>query len=103
MADAGASAAGILLILKAGRLIMIRSRLDVLSSRSVVHAIPVLPGSSRMAIAAHRLHGNRNSQRVATEQRQPDGYKYRNKFSDGTRHMRSLAKPGRPVKCKFIE
>ena len=51
------------------------------------------------ATSAHRLHGNRYSQRIAAEKRQPDGYRYRNKFFDGTSHVRSLAKLGSPVKC----
>lgn len=99
MADGGVSATGILLVLKAGRLILVRSRLEVLRSRSVVHAMLVLLDSDRMAITAHRLHGDRNSQCVATEQRQPDGYKHRYNFFNETRHVRSLAKLGSPVKC----
>ncbi|OGS93923.1 MAG: hypothetical protein A3H31_01165 [Gallionellales bacterium RIFCSPLOWO2_02_FULL_57_47] len=101
MADAGAPAARILLVMKAGGLILIRSRLEVLRCHSVMQLMLVLLDSDSMAIAAHRLHSNRNSQRVAAEQRQPDGYKYRNKFFNGTRHVCSLAKFGNPVKCKI--
>lgn len=85
MADARVSAARILLVMKAGGLILICSRLEVLRSRDLVHVMMLaLLGNDRLAITAHCLHGNRNSQHVAAEQRQPNGYKYRNKFSNGT-------------------
>lgn len=67
MADAGVSAGRILSVLKVCRLILIRCRLDVLRSLNVMQVVPVWLGGDRMAITAHRLHGNRNSQRVATE------------------------------------
>lgn len=74
MADPGVFATGILLVMEAGRLILICSRLEVLRSRDKVHAVIVLPGGGRVAITAGRLHADRNSQHVAAEQRQPDGY-----------------------------
>ena len=83
MADAGVSAARTLLVMEAGSLILVRSRLDVLRCHSVMQLMLVLLGSGSMAITAHRLHANRNSQHIATEQRQPNGYKYRNKCFNG--------------------
>lgn len=82
MADAGVSAARILLIMMTGGLV-IGSRLEVLRSREIVHVMLVLLGSG-MAFIADRLHANRNSQHIAAEQRQPNGYEYRNRFSNGT-------------------
>lgn len=101
MADAGVPAVRFLLVMKAVRLILIYSRMEVLRRRDMMHVMLVLLDNDRLAIAAHRLHGNRNSQYVAAEQRQPNGYKYRNKFFNGTRHVCSLAKLGSPVKCKI--
>ena len=93
------SSAGIMLVLKTGRLILIGSRrLLALRNRMMVRALLAFHGNNIMVSSAHRLHRNRNSQRVAAEQRQPDGYNDRNEFSDGTWHMRSLAKLGSPVK-----
>ena len=99
MADAAIIAVGILRILMAGRL-MVRCWLGVLHRLDIVHVMLVLLDNGRMAITTHCLHGNRHGQRVATEQRQPDGYGYRNKFSDEMQHVHSLAKLDSPVKCK---
>jgi len=104
MAGTTILAGRILLLLMAGRLIRSRVKLGVvhglLHGRSavLVRLAPLRDG--RMAITGHRLHGNRNSQRIAAEQRQPDGQNHCNKFSNGARHVRSLAKSGDPVKYK---
>ena len=84
MADASASAARVLLVMMAGRLILICTRLEVLRSGDMMHAMLVLLDSGSMAITGHRLHANRNSQHIAAEQRQPNGDKYRNKFFNRT-------------------
>lgn len=80
---------------------MVRCRLGVLRRLETVPVMLVLLDDGRMAITTHRLHGNRHGQRVATEQRQPDGYEYRNKFSDEM-HVHSLAKLGSCVKYKEL-
>ena len=51
-----------------------------------------------MTVTINGLHDNRSSQRVAAEQRQPYGYQYCNKFSEGAEHLRSLAKLATSVK-----
>jgi hypothetical protein len=60
--------------MKAGRLILICGRLEVLRSRGMVHEVLVLPSSGRVAITAGQLHADRNSQHIAAEQWQPYGY-----------------------------
>lgn len=88
-----------MLAMNATRLITIRAgRLPMLHSLSMMRARLFFLGNNGMISDVQRLHRNRNSQRVAAEQRQPDGYNDRNEFSDGTWHMRSLAKLGSPVK-----
>ncbi len=72
-------------------MILIQSGLGVLRGSSVVQLMLVLLGSGKMTIATHRLHDNRNSQRVATEQRQPNGQKHCNKFSERMKHGYRMA------------
>ena len=91
MADAGISASRILLVLEVGGLILIRSRLGVLRGSSVVQVMLVLLDNGRMTITAHRLHGSRNSQHVSAEQRQPNGQKHCNKFSERMTHVCRMA------------
>lgn len=91
--------AGIALV--AGGLILFRGKLAVmvrvlLHGRSAVQLI--LLRSDGMTVAAHRLHGDRNGQRIAAEERQPDGQDHCDKFSGGAEHGRSLAKAGGSVK-----
>ena len=75
------------LILMAGSLILVRVKLrmvhGLLYGRSTVRLRLVLLHNGRMAAASHRLHDDRSSQRIAAEQRQPDGQDHCNKFSDG--------------------
>lgn len=97
MADAAIIAVGILRTMMAGRL-MVRCRLGVLHRLQIVHVMLMLLDNGRMTVAIHRLHGNRHGHGVATEQRQPDGYEYRNKFSEEMQHVHSLAKIDSPVK-----
>lgn len=100
MAGAAIVAARILLIMMAGRMIRLRVelRMMLLHGRSTALVRFALLRDSGMTVAGHRLHGDRNSQRIAAEQRQPDGQNHCNKFSNGARHMRSLAKSGDSVK-----
>ena len=81
------------LMLACGNLGMVRMLLHGLSAVQLT-----LMRGGRMAVAAHRLHGGRNGQRVAAEERQPDGQDHCDKFSESTEHGHSLAKSGTPVK-----
>lgn len=83
------------LILFRGKLVMVRM---LLHGRSAVRVWLTLLRNGGMAVTAHRLHGDRNSQRVAAEERQPDGQNHCDKFSKSVRHMDSLAKLGSSVK-----
>ena len=90
----------ILLVWVAGRLIcgkpvMVRV---LLHDRSAVRVWLTLLRNGGMVVTAHRLHGDRNSQGVAAEERQPDGQYHCDKFSKSVRHMGSLAKLGSSVK-----
>ncbi|MDH4233733.1 MAG: hypothetical protein OEV15_01165 [Gallionella sp.] len=75
MTDAGVSTARILvfasrslLVLKTGRLNLIRRWLEMFRNRGMVQVvIGFLLGNNWVAITTHRLHGNRNSQHVAAE------------------------------------
>lgn len=100
MAGAAIVAARILLIMMAGRMIRLRVelRMMLLHGRSTALVRFTLLRDSGMTVAGHRLHDDRNSQRIAAEQRQPDGQNHCNKFSNGARHVRSLAKSGDSVK-----
>jgi len=75
MAGAAIFVASILLIMMAGRLIRLRVelRMVLLHGRSTAFVRLVLLRDSGMTVAGHRLHDDRNSQRIAAEQRQPDG------------------------------
>ena len=70
-----------------GSLILIRVKLrmvhGLLYGRSAVRLRLVLLHNGRRAAASHRLHGDRSRQRIAAEQRQPDGQDQCNKFSGG--------------------
>lgn len=100
MAGAAIFIASILPIMMAGRLIRLRVelRMVLLHGRSTAFVRLVLLRDSGMAVAGHRLHGDRNSQRIAAEQRQPDGQNHCDKFSNGAMHVRSLAKSSDLVK-----
>lgn len=78
-----------------GKLVMVRV---LLHDRSAVRVWLTLLRNGGMAVAAHRLHGGRNGQRVAAKERQPDGQSHCDKFSKSVRHTISLAKPGSSVK-----
>lgn len=78
-----------------GKLVMVRV---LLHDRSAVRVWLTLLRNGGMAITAHRLHGDRNGQRVAAEERQPDGQNHRDKFSKSVQHMGSFAKLGSSVK-----
>lgn len=91
--------AGISLV--AGGLILFRGKLVVmvrvlLHGRSAVQLI--LLHSGGMTVTTHSLHGDRNSQHIAAEERQPDGQDHCNKFWGGAEHGHSLAKLGGSVK-----
>lgn len=100
MAGAAIFIARTLLIMMAGRLIRLRVGLRMVlpHGRSAALVRLALLRDSGMTVAGHRLHGDRNSQRIAAEQRQPDGQNHCNKFSKGARHVRSLAKSVDSVK-----
>lgn len=88
----------ILLVWVAGRLIcgeLVMMRV-LLHGRSAVQLILLRSGG--MTVATHRLHGDRNGQHIAAEERQPDGQYHCNKFSGGAEHGHSLAKAGGSVK-----
>ena len=69
MAGAAIFVARILLIMMAGRLIRLRVelRMVLLHGRSTAFVRLVLLRDSGMAVAGHRLHGDRSSQRIAAE------------------------------------
>ena len=67
MADAGTSAGRILPFLNICRLIQAISRLGVLRSQGTVRTMLAFLGNNSITTAAHRLHGDRNSQRIAAE------------------------------------
>lgn len=74
--------------LVAGGLILFRGKLAVmvcmlLRGRCAVRLGTSLLRNGGMAVAARRLHGDRNGQRVAAEERQPDGQHHCDMFSDG--------------------
>lgn len=74
--------------LMAGGLILFRSKLAVmvcvlLRGRCAVRLGTSLLRNGGMAVAARRLHGDRNGQRIAAEERQPDGQHHCDEFSDG--------------------
>lgn len=60
-----------------GRLILIYSNLDIfrvlMCGYGMVRMMLVLLRNGGAAASTHRLHGNRNSQCVAAEQRKPNG------------------------------
>jgi len=101
---AGAAIIAGRLALVTRRLILIRGRLGMvrmlLYGRIAVRR--ALLRNSRMTIAVHRLHGDRNSQRIAAEKRQPDGQNHCNKFSGGAQHGRSLANSCGSVKYQHF-
>ena len=86
MAGAAIFADGILLILiwVTGGLIQVSVKLGLvrlLCVRSAMrHRFARLHHGGMMAVG-HSLHGNRNGQRIAAEERQPDGHDQCNKFS----------------------
>lgn len=71
MTGAAIVAGGIWLILMAGRLIHTRVKLcmvhGLLHGRRAVRLMLALLRCGGMAVARHRLHGDRNSQRIAAE------------------------------------
>jgi hypothetical protein len=83
----------ILLLLMPGRLIC--GKLHVLMRVMCVrlHDIGLFDaGQHNMAVTTMGLHGNRSSQRVAAEQRQPNGQQHSNELSEWAIHIYSLAK-----------
>ena len=67
-------------------LILIHGKLGMLHvpmpGRSVVRVSLAWLDSAGMAVITIGLHDNRDSQRIATEQRQPNGQQHRNNLSE---------------------
>lgn len=74
----------------------------LLRGRSAVRLVLALLCDNGRAVASQRLHADRNSQSIAAEQRQPEGQRHGDKFSDGTKHVFSLAKFVNYVKRKML-
>lgn len=75
----------IILLLMARRGHMVQARAIM---RRVLHML--LADGSLVRVMFALLHRDRNGQRVAAEQRQPDGKQYGDQFSVWTKHVRSL-------------
>ena len=88
MADGMIFTGGILLVMVAGRQVVVRGKMRLMH----MLMMRALLRRSGMAIPAFRMHGDGLGQGIAAEQRQPDGQEHCNKFSDGVRHARRVAK-----------
>ena len=96
MTDGMVFTGSVLLVVVTGSRIVIRGKVCLMHMLvpgwRLVRVMHALLRHGGMATSALRTHGNRFGQRIAAEQRQPDGQKYGNKFSDRTEHVSRVAK-----------
>ena len=68
---------------------------------SLLRLLRILLHNDSLTVSPIGLHSKRTGQRIAAEQRQPNGQNYCNEFSGETEHVRSMAKLATSVKRKL--